>query len=59
MKLETGEQRRSTPPPAPKTAPARPAAATKRPRPSRRLVIALALVILAGFVLGLAVPIHP
>jgi hypothetical protein len=59
MKLETGEQRRSMPPPAPKAAPARPAATTKRPRPSRRLVIALALVILAGFVLGLAVPIHP
>jgi hypothetical protein len=58
MKLDTGVQRRSAPPPARKPAPARPAV-TKRPRPSRRLIIALALVILAGFVLGLAVPIHP
>jgi hypothetical protein len=56
MKLDIREQRRAT---EPVPAPAPPAALTPRSLRSARLIIALALVILAGFLLGLGVPIHP
>ncbi|MCW2946032.1 MAG: hypothetical protein JWR24_2749 [Actinoallomurus sp.] len=56
MKLDIREQRRAT---EPMSARPRPAALTPRSARSARLIIALALVILAGFLLGLGVPIHP
>jgi hypothetical protein len=59
MSLDTGEQKRvaerapqrGRPPPAPP--------GTRPPRRNRQLIIALTLVIAAGFLLGLGVPIHP
>lgn len=59
MRLDTGEQKRVAeraplpvrPGPAPR--------ASHPPQRNRQLVIALALVIVAGFLLGLGVPIHP
>jgi hypothetical protein len=57
MRLDTGEQKHVTGrEPAP--ARTRPAARATRLRRSRRLILALALVILAGFLLGLGLPIH-
>jgi hypothetical protein len=50
MSLDTGERRHVAVPKPPK----RPA-----PRRSRGLILALVLVALAGFLLGLGVPIHP
>ncbi|MDN3358427.1 hypothetical protein [Actinomadura sp. DC4] len=56
MKLDTGEQKLSA---RREPVRARPPAHTPRPRRNRQLVVALALVIVAGFLLGLGVPIHP
>jgi hypothetical protein len=56
MKLDTGEQKRVARREPVRT---RPPARAPRPRRSRQLIIALALVIVAGFLLGLGVPIHP
>ena len=56
MKLDTGEQKRVT---RREPVRARPPARAPRPRRSRQLIITLALVIVAGFLLGLGVPIHP
>ncbi|GAB2867976.1 hypothetical protein GCM10027176_82100 [Actinoallomurus bryophytorum] len=57
MRLDTGEQKHVT---ERETAGVRtrPAARAPRLRRNRRLVLALALVILAGFLLGLGLPIH-
>lgn len=58
MSLDTGEQKRVAERAPVRTRP-RPAAPLPRPRlRNRRLIIALALVIAAGFLLGLAMPIH-
>jgi hypothetical protein len=56
MKLDTGEQKRVA---HREPVRARPPARTPRPRRNRQLIVALALVIVAGFLLGLGVPIHP
>ena len=58
MSPATGEHKRVTEH-APVRARTRPASRAARPRRSRQLIIALALVIVAGFLLGLGVPIHP
>ena len=55
MKLDTGEQRHVA---EPVRAPRR-AAPTPQSRLNGRLILALAVVIVAGFLLGLGVPIHP
>jgi hypothetical protein len=57
MRLDTGEQKRVKQREAQRVRP-RPTASTPCRRRSRQLIIALALVILAGFLLGLGVPIH-
>jgi hypothetical protein len=59
MRLDTGEQERAAERAAVsvRTRPAAPAA--RPPRRNRQLIIALTLVIVAGFLLGLGVPIHP
>ena len=57
MRLDTGEHRNVTEREA-GPARTRPAARAPRPGRSRRLILALALVILAGFLLGLGLPIH-
>jgi len=56
MKLDTGEQKRIA---HREPVQARPPARAPRPRRNRQLILALALVIVAGFLLGLGVPIHP
>jgi hypothetical protein len=58
MRLDTGEQKHVTERGA---APVRTrtVARAARVRRSRRLILALTLVILAGFLLGLGLPIHP
>jgi hypothetical protein len=59
MSLDTGEQKRVAER-APVRARIRPAPRAPRPqRRDRRLIIALTLVIVAGFLLGLGLPIHP
>jgi hypothetical protein len=55
MALDTGEQKHVTEREPVRT---RPAVHAPRSRRSRRLIVALALVILAGFLLGLGLPIH-
>lgn len=58
MSLDTGEQKRVTQRTRVPARP-RPAAEVQRTRRrNRQLIIALALVIVAGFLLGLGVPIH-
>lgn len=57
MRLDTGEQKRVTEREAVKVRP-RPAARAPRRRRNRQLIIALTLVIVAGFLLGLGMPIH-
>jgi hypothetical protein len=57
MRLDTGEHRHVTEREAVAVRP-RPATRAPRSRRSRRLILALALVILAGFLLGLGLPIH-
>jgi hypothetical protein len=57
MRLDTGEQKHVTEREAVPMR-TRPAARAPRLRRSRRLILALALVILAGFLLGLGLPIH-
>jgi hypothetical protein len=57
MRLDTGEHRNVTEREAVAVR-TRPAARAPRSRRSRRLILALALVILAGFLLGLGLPIH-
>ncbi len=55
MMLQTSPQRVSEP-----VRPVRaPAAPRRRPRRNRRLILALLLVSLAGFLLGLSLPTHP
>jgi hypothetical protein len=54
-----GEEEKRVTERAPVPARTRPAPRAAHPRRSRPLVIALALVIVAGFLLGLGVPIHP
>jgi hypothetical protein len=59
MRLDTGEQKRVAER-APVRTRTRPAAHVPRPpRRNRQLIIALTLVVVAGFLLGLGVPIHP
>jgi hypothetical protein len=58
MKLDTGEHRRVTARGPARVRP-RPASRPARRRRSRQLIAGLALVILAGFLLGLGLPIHP
>jgi hypothetical protein len=58
MSSATGEHKHVTEP-APVRARPRPASRAPRSRRSRPLIIALTLVIVAGFLLGLGVPIHP
>lgn len=59
MRLDTGEQKRVAER-APERVRTRAAARVHRPpRRNRQLIIALTLVIVAGFLLGLGVPIHP
>jgi hypothetical protein len=58
MRLDTGEQKR-VPERVPVQSRTRPAPRAPRPRRNRQLIIALALVILAGFLLGLGMPIRP
>jgi hypothetical protein len=59
MKLDTGEQRRIAPEPMRKRKPGQRGSATSSHRRfNRRLIIALAVVIVAGFLLGLGLPIH-
>jgi hypothetical protein len=59
MRPATGEQKRvaERAPVRPRTRPAAPRAA--HPRRNRQLIIMFTLVIVAGFLLGLGVPIHP
>jgi hypothetical protein len=57
MKLDTGEQRRIAPEPMRKPG-QRGSATSSHRRFNRRLIIALAVVIVAGFLLGLGLPIH-
>jgi hypothetical protein len=59
MMLDTGEQRRvvARPPAGPE--PHRTIAMARRPKHNQRLILTLTLVIIAGFLLGLGVPIHP
>jgi uncharacterized protein involved in exopolysaccharide biosynthesis len=56
MKVDTGEKKRVA---RREPVRVRPPARVPRRRRSRQLIIALALVIVAGFLLGLGVPIHP
>jgi hypothetical protein len=58
MSPATGEHKRAAER-TPVRARTRPAPRAARPRRSRQLIIALTLVIVAGFLLGLGVPIHP
>lgn len=58
MRLDGGEHKRVTER-APARARPRLAARASRHRRDHQLIIALTLVIAAGFLLGLAVPIHP
>jgi hypothetical protein len=57
MRLDTGEHKNVTEREAAAVR-TRPATRAPRSRRSRRLILALALVILAGFLLGLGLPIH-
>ena len=57
MRSGTGEHKRVTDP-APARTRTRPASRTPHPRRNRQLIILLALVIVAGFLLGLGLPIH-
>jgi hypothetical protein len=58
MKLDTGEQKRVAEPVAARPIPESRPRPTPRARRSRRLYVALALVIVAGFLIGLGVPVH-
>jgi len=58
MRPATGEQKRVAERATVRTR-TRPAPRAAHPRRNRQLIIALALVIVAGFLLGLGVPIHP
>jgi hypothetical protein len=57
MRLDTSEHKRVTAREPVRVRP-RPAARPPRRRPNRRLVVALTFVVLAGFLLGLGLPIH-
>jgi TRAP-type uncharacterized transport system fused permease subunit len=57
MRLDTGEQKRVAARTAPRGRP-RAAARPDRSRRNRQLIIALVLVMVAGFLLGLGMPIH-
>jgi hypothetical protein len=59
MSLDTGEQKRVTERGPSRVRTRHSAHVPHSPRRNRQLIIALALVIVAGFLLGLGVPIHP
>jgi hypothetical protein len=58
MGLDTGEQKRVVVR-APSRVRSHPAPRPPRRRRNRQLIVALALVVVAGFLLGLGLPIHP
>jgi hypothetical protein len=59
MRLDTGEQKRVAERATVAVRPRPAARASHPPRRNRHLIIALTVVIVAGFLLGLGVPIHP